>query len=68
MSDPGDLCECGRCELDVCDRCGAPVAVVDDYNEAWCQPCLDEHLDRENTRAGEARDEYWALREMGAMY
>jgi hypothetical protein len=56
MSD--DVCDCGVCHVDACDRCGGPVACVDDEGEAWCAACL--------AIAQERRDEAVWLRQWEA--
>lgn len=55
----GDVCECGICDVESCDLCGAPVAFVDDEGEAWCGACWARWLDAQAEvvwlRWGEAR-------------
>lgn len=36
------MCDCGTCDVDACDRCGRPIAFLDDEHTAWCRRCWDD--------------------------
>jgi len=37
-----DVCDCGTCDVDACDRCGRLIAFLDDEHTAWCRRCWDD--------------------------
>ncbi len=55
----GDVCDCGLCDVDACDRCGRPVAFLDEDGEAWCANCWESYQDAVNSDLAERELEAW---------